>query len=157
LPNVSLICNANQSFDELREKIPQIAGGYQAAFLLETLEHVGERGRLYPSKMEFLRELFSLLNDTGAIIISVPKMVGIGFLAKHTLQTALRIPTEKISFRDFCSASFLKNTDAMEKNWDGKHLGFNHLKLTDALEKNFEVRKQLGTLSSIFYVVSRKK
>lgn len=77
------------------------------------------------------------------------------FLMKHVAQIAVGQGTEPISFANLFRASILKNTDALEKTRDGKHLGFNHLKLTDVLRRRFNVQNQFGTLSSYFYLVSR--
>ena len=107
LPNVSLLCNAGISFDEVQLCLPHVEGDYSVAFLLETLEHVGECDCLYESKADFLEQLLSLLAEDGRVIISVPKMVGLEFLAKHIVQTVVGQSAESISLSNLLRASFL--------------------------------------------------
>ncbi len=152
LPNVSLVCNQNMSFETLGERLGQKFG---VAFVLETLEHVGALPALYQSKAEFVEQLFSLLEPGGLIIASVPRMVGVRFLAKHLIQLATHAPTEKFGFGNLMRASFLGDTSRLEPRWTGAHLGFNHLRLTEALRKRFDVQVS-GTVTSVFYAIRRR-
>ena len=87
LNNVELVCLHELSFDELRE---QTDSKFGLMFLLETLEHVGSQPEMWDSKMDFLRDCFSLLQPDGRIIVTVPKMVGMIMLFKNLLQRCLR-------------------------------------------------------------------
>jgi 2-polyprenyl-3-methyl-5-hydroxy-6-metoxy-1,4-benzoquinol methylase len=153
LKNVSLICNADLSFAALRESVPQ--ADYGVAFLLETLEHVGDVRRLYQSKMDFLANIFSLLEHDGIVVISVPKMVGYGFLLKYVTQIALRLPTEKMRLRELYRSAVLGDTEELERRWSGTHIGFSHLKLETHLKRCFHILHRTETLISAFYVVQR--
>jgi 2-polyprenyl-3-methyl-5-hydroxy-6-metoxy-1,4-benzoquinol methylase len=152
LPNVKLICNADMSFEALREKVDR---PFRVAFVLETLEHVGSLPNLYQSKADFLKSIFSLMEPDGIIIASVPRMVGVRFLIKYLIQTSLRIPTEKHQFGDLMRSSFLRDTSRLEPQWAGSHYGFNHLRLNEALKNEFET-EVFGSLTSVFYRIRRK-
>lgn len=154
LDNVVLINNDQMSFADLKAKLPQ--GQYKVAMLLETLEHVGRVEAMYESRVEFVKELFSLLDDDGVIVVSVPKMVGLGFLIKHLTQVLLRLKREQFTLRELISAGVLRNTDAFEHEWDGHHRGFNQLKLDRALRDNFEVVAHTTSIITAFYVIRRK-
>jgi len=147
LPNVRLISNDEMSFEALREKIDR---PFRVAFVLETLEHVGSLPRLYQTKAEFVKSVFSLMEPRGVIIASVPRMVGLRFLIKYLIQTSLRIPTEKHKPEDLMRSSFLRDTSRIEPHWSGGHYGFNHLRLTEALRQQFQV-EVFGSLTSVFY------
>lgn len=153
LPNVSLQCNQNMSFETLANRLGRKFG---VAFVLETLEHVGALPALYQSKADFVEQLFSLLEPGGLIVASVPRMVGVRFLVKHLIQLSTRAPTEKFGFANLMRASFFRNTSRLEPRWTGGHLGFNHLHLTEALRKRFDVQV-LGTVTSVFYAIRRRE
>lgn len=151
LRNVTVICNEGLSFADLRIRIGYRA---QAMFILETLEHVGEKGRMYESKVEFVRQCFTLLAEDGVIIASVPRMTGVLFMAKYFTQSALRMHHEPMTFREVLRSG-LGDTSQLESRWEGQHVGFNENKLADALMKEFRVviRK---TMTSYFYVIKRR-
>lgn len=152
LDNVQLICNRGLSIDALRQELPKPAG---VLFLLETLEHVGEAARLYESKMEFLGSLFTLLDPDGVIVISIPKMVGLPFLVKYAVQNALGMHHERMDMRSILRAGLLKDTEALEPQWTGGHMGFNNAKLERELARTFEVVRKRDLGFSEFYVVRR--
>jgi len=56
LNNVKLICNQTLSIEEIRTQI-SADPNYQVLFLLETLEHIGQKEALYESKVAFIEEL----------------------------------------------------------------------------------------------------
>ncbi len=151
LPNVKLICNAGMSIEMLRERIDR---PFRVAFVLETLEHVGSLPRLYESKAGFVKQIFSLMEPEGVVVASVPRMVGLPFLAKYLVQTSLRIPTEKHKFADLMRASLLRDTARLEPHWIGGHYGFNHLRFSEALRADFDV-DVFGSLTSVFYRIRR--
>lgn len=154
LDNVTLINNAEKSFGQLKADLPP--GNYKVALLLETLEHVGRVEAMYESRVAFLNGLLPLLDDDGVIVISVPKMVGLGFLIKRMTQIGLRLKSEQFTFREMLAAGLLRKTDGFEHKWDGRHKGFNHLKLERAIRDEFEVTAHRETLITAFYVIRRK-
>lgn len=155
LSNVRLVHNSRLTFAEMARSLPP--ADYGVAFILETMEHVGTPGPdMYPSKTEFLDGVFSLLRPDGHIIISVPKMVGLGFLGKYLLQMALRMPTETMSFSNLTKSAFLYNTDALEPGWAGGHNGFNHLKLLRHLRDRYVVERRLGTAVTAYFVIRQR-
>lgn len=153
LTNVALICNRGESPAGVRERLGD--SPFRVAFLLETLEHVGQRGSLYEPKIELLRDVFGLLTHDGRVIASVPKMVGVPFLLKYLVQSTLRMHRERHSVGELLRSSFLKDTDALEARWDHGHIGFNHLKLERLLEREFRVVARRDRLFSVFYVLER--
>jgi 2-polyprenyl-3-methyl-5-hydroxy-6-metoxy-1,4-benzoquinol methylase len=153
LKNVTLLNNRNMSLASLRQRL---GGTYRIAFILETLEHVGSLPNLYESKAEFVDGVFSLLLPDGIIIVSVPRMVGLLFLIKYLIQWSLRIPMERIPWKEVFRSAFSQDTSNLEAQWNGGHIGFNHIKLTQVLRSRFELIACKGTLSSIFYVIARK-
>jgi 2-polyprenyl-3-methyl-5-hydroxy-6-metoxy-1,4-benzoquinol methylase len=154
LENARVVNNRGMSIGEMREAAGDPA---RVLFLLETLEHVGDPARLYPSKVEFVEELFALLEPDGVIVVSVPKMVGIPFLLKYGVQTALRLPHEQQSLGQLFRSGFLKDTEALEPHWDGKHNGFNNAKLARWLASAFDVEARRDMLFSEFYVLRRRR
>lgn len=101
-------------------------------FLLETLEHVGERERMWDSRAEFVEALFGLLRPEGQVIVTVPNMVGLGFLFQRAALRGLRLPRErKLSGNEFWRAVALRDTEVLERRWKGPHghLGFSHRRL----------------------------
>ncbi len=151
--NVSLICNNGLTLDELRAQL----GGrkFRVAFVLETLEHLGDLSNFYESRADFVEGVLSLLEPGGWLIASVPRMVGLSFLAKYLIQSGIRMPKEEMAFGDLMRASFLRDVSRVEPQWVGGHLGFNHLRLTEALRRRFDV-SVTGTLTSVFYVIRQQ-
>jgi 2-polyprenyl-3-methyl-5-hydroxy-6-metoxy-1,4-benzoquinol methylase len=153
LSNIDLLCTTNLTFESIANQIAADGGGkrYGVAFVLETVEHVGDKSRLYESKVDFIREVGRLLEPGGAIIISVPRMVGPLFLAKYLTQSALRMHHERLSPGQLFRSSFLARTDDLEPLWTGGHVGFNHVKLERALRQAFPSVQRWGSLTSVFY------
>ncbi len=154
LTNVDVVCNQNLSFDALRERL---AGRtFEAVFLLEVLEHVGQPGREYQDRCELVREVAGLLEPGGRIIISVPKMIGLPFLLQRMGLAVCRLRREPISLRELLAAGLLGRTDRLERRWRRDHLGFNHRKLDHALASEFRIRRRTGTFFQAIYEVERR-
>jgi len=158
LRNVRVVCTESKPTDSF---IPALQRErYTIAFVLETLEHIGQQPCVYESKIECIESLFNLLDDDAVIIISVPKMVGISFLAKYAVQTLLHMRRESYTLSQLLKSSLLQNTEELEQLWDGAawdggHKGFNHIKLEKYLEQKFTIRRKAGTVTTRFYVVTR--
>jgi 2-polyprenyl-3-methyl-5-hydroxy-6-metoxy-1,4-benzoquinol methylase len=131
---------------------------YHIMFLLEIIEHIGSREALYESKIAFLKQASSLLDDGGILVISVPKMVGIPFLIQRIGFAAFGLQREKISLINLLKAGILCDTSDLEKNWEGEyaHLGFNHKKLERFMEKEFCIVKKKHLLFQVIYVIKRQ-
>jgi hypothetical protein len=140
--------------DELRNMLPQ--DRYGILYLLETLEHVGERDSPWESRITFLKNLTMLLDSKGAIVLSVPNMVGISFLLQRIGLALLRARREPISLRNLLKASLLNDTKELEQQWDGGHLGFNHIQLERHLRNHFHIAKKSRTVFQTIYVLRRK-
>ena len=153
LNNVELICSRDRTFDELRQ---QIGPDCQLMFLLETLEHVGSQPDIWGSKMSFLKDCFSLLQEDGRIIVTVPKMIGVVMLIKNLLQRSLKRGYDQMTFRQLVRSSLLKNTDELEPLWAGGHVGFNHLKLDTHLRNHFAIQYRSESWISVFYILGRR-
>jgi len=155
LRNVELICNDNLTIDNLR---PELLGrSYDILYLLETLEHVGDKDSPYESRIAFLREIATLVAENGMIVISVPKMVGFPFLIQRIGLAVLRLPREDISLRDLLKSSFLSATDDLEKAWEHeKHLGFNHKKLETPLGAAFHILRKRELFFQVVYVIGKR-
>jgi len=155
IDNVEVICNQGISMHEISQRI---GNGYKILWLLETLEHIGEQPDIWAPKLEFLHSCFELLDDDGQIVISVPKMVGFGFLGKYLLQNyCLDIKHDQMTFANLFRSVLFKNTDNLEPLWAGGHVGFNHLKLDDLLNEHFEVLRRKETIISCLYLIRRKR
>jgi 2-polyprenyl-3-methyl-5-hydroxy-6-metoxy-1,4-benzoquinol methylase len=157
LDNVELFNSRSSKPDQILRSVPALPA--DVAFLLETLEHVGTPGvgaAVYGEKVEFLRNLFELLVPGGTVIMSIPRMVGTPYMLKHLIQSALRIPHEKVSTGDVLRAGFLLDTAALEPRWTGGHVGFNDLKLSRLLHENFVVEREWTTLISRFFILRRE-
>lgn len=154
LSNVKLICNDNLTLDAVKQRI---AGEkYQILFLLETLEHIGDKSALWESRVNFIRDLFSLLDEKGIIIISVPIMVGASFFLQRFGFLLLNVKSqEKISTTDLLKASLLNDTTNLEKMWHGGHLGFNHKKLEQYLKKNFVILEKKNITFQVIYKLAK--
>ncbi|MBN1137170.1 MAG: class I SAM-dependent methyltransferase [Anaerolineae bacterium] len=153
LDNVELVCNDNLTVQELGSRLTE---PYHVLFLLETLEHIGVSGELYPSKIRFLQEVARLVDHDGLLVVSVPKMVGPMFLLQRIGLRLLGSYMEPISLRDFILAAFLYRTEELERRWNGGHLGFNHRKLEACLGQDFRVVARKSLMFQIVYVLTRK-
>ena len=158
LTNVHLICNDHVAMDELRNMLPK--DKYEILYLLETLEHVGERDSPWESRITFLKNLMMLLAPEGAIVLSVPNMVGISFLLQRIGLALLRAPREPISLRNLLKASLLNDTKELEQQWQGpqleRHLGFNHIELERHMRSHFCIPKKSSAIFQTIYVLKRK-
>jgi len=155
LRGVTVVCNRERDFESLARDTE--GGGYRVAFLLETLEHVGERERLYESKAEFLAELLGLLEPGGIVVVSVPVMVGLPFLVQRIVLRALGLHREAIAARDLAKAVLRRDTDGLEPSWTGDaHLGFNHLKLEARLRERFTIVARRNLFFTRLYVVAAR-
>ncbi len=159
LKKAELICNRNLTFQNLRAKLE--GRKYQILFLLETIEHIGDKSDIWNSKISFIEELFNLIDETGLIVISVPNMVGISFLLQRLGLLFSNSEREIISKTSLLRALLFNYTGDLEQQWQpwqmGKigHLGFNHLKLEEYLEKAFRVSKK-HIFFQIIYLCRRK-
>jgi 2-polyprenyl-3-methyl-5-hydroxy-6-metoxy-1,4-benzoquinol methylase len=155
IKNVKLICNRDLTLDDLKSRI----GGerYHILYLLETLEHIGDKSNLWESKVNFVKELFDLIDERGIIIISVPNMVGIPFLLQRLGFFLLGANREPISKTNLLRASFFNDTTDLEREWQGGHLGFNHKKLERHLGKEVHILKRKNILFQIMYVCQRNR
>ena len=154
LDNVRVICNDSLSLDDLKSQLSGMQ--YQILFLLETMEHVGREEDMYGSKMDFLQEVASLIQDDGIIVISVPKMVGPSFLIQRLGLWALGMYREPISVIDLLRASFLYDTKNLEKGWTREHLGFNHRLLEKIIDKQFKILKKKSGLFQMLYMITKR-
>lgn len=155
LDRVTLVCNSDRDFASLARDTR--GGDYRVAFLLETLEHIGEPGRLYESKTEFLEQVLGLLEPGGIAVVSVPVMVGLPFLVQRLGLWALGLHREAIGRKDLANAVLRRNTDALEPAWTGNaHLGFNHLKLESRLRERFRIVDRRNLIFTQLYVVASR-
>jgi 2-polyprenyl-3-methyl-5-hydroxy-6-metoxy-1,4-benzoquinol methylase len=154
LNNVVMLCNNGLAIDEIKSRLSGTK--YSILFLLETLEHVGSKDSLYLSKVEFLRSLFSLLEDDGIIVISVPNMIGLSFLVQRLGLALTGSVREPVSVRNFLKAVMLNSTDDLERQWTGGHLGFNHKKLEEGMKKEFRLLQKRNLFFQLVYVVARR-
>ena len=156
LMNVELMCNDNQTLEDVRLRLS--GRSYDIVYLLETLEHVGDKDSPYESRIDFLREIATLITDDGMIVISVPKMVGISFLIQRIGLAVLGLPRGELSMSELVKASFLNDTVDLEKNWDHlKHLGFNHKKLESSLKTAFQILQRKELAFQVVYVIGKRK
>lgn len=153
LNNVELLCNDNMMFDNVKSKIS--GHKHQILYLLETLEHIGDKSNPWGSRIDFIRELFNLIDEDGIIIISVPNMIGIPFLLQRLGFFLLNVKREKISLTDLLKVILFNDTTNLEKKWEGGHLGFNHKKLEYYLKKEFTILKKKNIIFHVLYKVAR--
>lgn len=152
LKNVDVICNKNMDNNELKSVINE---DFDIVFLLEVLEHVGNKNRMYKSKIDLLKEISSLIKNDGLIVISVPNMVRLSFMLQRIGFTLFGMQREELSWKQLIKASFLNNTDELEKNWCNGHLGFNHKKLEYHMEKKFKIIHNSNLIFQIIYVIKK--
>ena len=155
LQNCQCICNENKSINDLKS---QINDSFDIIFLLEVLEHVGDKNRLYKSKVEFLEEIFSLIKEDGFIIISVPNMIGISFLIQRMGLSFLGFYKDELTWKELFNASFLNKTDELEERWRFEtHLGFNHKKLERYMKKEFQIVQKNNIFFQTVYSIKKFK
>lgn len=125
-----------------------------AVFLLETLEHVGERERFYESKVDFLQQLAALLTPGGVIIVSVPNMIGLSLLAQRVVLSATRKYREPLSMGELARGVFLHDVSALEQRWTNiDHLGFNHRLLEKAVRSSFAIKRRRNIGVNVLYAL----
>ena len=152
LPNVTTLCNAGMSWDQLRERVD--ADRFGVMFVLETLEHVGVKEDMVGSRVAFVRELFTLLRPGGTIVISVPNMVGLAFAMQRAVLAATGSVREPITSIDLARAVVLKDTSRLVPDWNlHKHLGFNHRPIEQALRAEFAVVGKRDLVFSKAYAI----
>ncbi len=155
LANVEVVCNEDRDFASLAEDTA--SGDFRVAFLLETLEHIGEAETMWRDKVEFVEGVLGLLAPGGRLVISVPTMVGLPFLAQRAALAAGRMHREPINARDLFNAVVRRNTDALEPRWTSEdHLGFNHRKLERHLRERFRIAEHRNLGFSQVYVVTAR-
>jgi len=154
LTNVKLICNYDLTLDHIKSKIGNEK--YHILFLMETVEHIGDKSNLWDSRVKFVKELFELIDEKGIIVISVPNMVGTPFLLQRFGLFLLGAGREPISKADLLRASFFNDTTHLEEQWRGGHLGFNHKKLEASLREEFHILKRKSIIFQVIYVLSKE-
>ncbi|MDI6724456.1 MAG: class I SAM-dependent methyltransferase [Methanobacterium sp.] len=153
LKNCQCICSQGMKIEELMSNID---GSFDVLFLLEVLEHIGDKNKLYESKIDFLCEISSLVNEDGIIIISVPNMVGLSFLLQRFGLSILGMYKEELSWKELFYAGFLNRTDDLEKKWRFEsHIGFNHKKLEHCLKKKFHILNKNNIFFQTVYVIRK--
>lgn len=152
LDNVSTLCNADLTWDELRERVDSCRFGVM--FVLETLEHVGIKADMVGSRVAFVRELFSLLRPNSTVVVSVPNMVGLAFAVQRAVLAVTGSVREPISRSDLARAVALKDTSRLVPEWNlHKHLGFNHRPIEAALRAEFRVVDKRDLVFSKVYAL----
>lgn len=153
LGNVEIVCNDDLDFTSLTHDLR--GRGFRAGFMLETLEHIGEPGRLYESRANFAESVLDLLEPGGRLVISVPTMIGLPFLIQRAVLKLRGMEREAITKRDLIAA-VAHRTDALEPDWSPNgHLGFNHVKLEQALRARFpNVQRRSLWFTQVFVVSS---
>lgn len=163
LETVDVVNSHNMAFPALRARLQGPRGDreYGVMFLLETLEHVGPDlpadQDQYAYRMQFVQELFTFLAPPARIIISVPRMTGLGFLTRYVTQSTLGMPHERMPMADALRAGILGDTQALEPQWTGGHLGFNDRKLERELKKAFTIVDEKRLPFSLIYTIEKRK
>jgi len=109
LENLDVICNDGMDIESLQKVINSLKkhhnpSEFDIIFCLEVMEHVGKKGSMYELKLKLLQEIATLISDDGIIVISVPKMVGISFIAQRLGLSALGQWTEPISKKNLITS-----------------------------------------------------
>jgi 2-polyprenyl-3-methyl-5-hydroxy-6-metoxy-1,4-benzoquinol methylase len=162
LESVDVINSQNMPFPALRARLlgPRGEREYGVMFLLETLEHVGPDAPAdmdcYAYRAQFVQALFTLLAPPARIIISIPRMTGLGFLTRYVTQNTLGLAHEHIPVADVLRAGILGDTRALESQWTGGHLGFNERKLERELRKAFNIIDERRLPFSLMYTIERR-
>jgi hypothetical protein len=145
IENADLLCNRNMSIHEIKSRL---GGQFDVVFLLETLEHIGDEGRLYEAQRDFLMELSELSTN---IVISVPKMVGIPFVVQRAGLWLFRMNRERISFRAILRVGILRDNSELEKQWKHGHLGFDYRELEKRVKEGFRIaRRKWGFFQNVY-------
>lgn len=162
LESVDLIDSYQMPFPVLRGRLlgPKGDRQYGVMFLLETLEHVGpdfpSDMDCYAYRVQFVRDLFNFLAPPARIIISIPRMTGIGFLTRYVTQSTLGLAHEHIPMADALRAGILGDTSALEPQWTGGHVGFNERKMERELRKAFNIVEERRLPFTLIFGVERR-
>lgn len=152
--NTEIIDNKDMSMDELKLKLGK---KYHILFLLETIEHIGDKDNPWESRAKFIGELFKLIDEDGIIVMSVPNMIGFPFLLQRVGLFLTGAKRGKLSAPELVKAVLFNDTSALEERWyDGTHLGFNHIKLERYLKAKFNIIERKSILFQVLYVIGRK-
>lgn len=163
LESVDIINNAELPMAALRARLlgPRGDREYGVMFLLETLEHVGPDlpadEDQYAYRVQFVQQLFTFLAPPARIIVSVPRMTGLGFLTRYVTQSTLGMAHERMPMADALRAGILGDTTSLEPHWTGGHLGFNDRKLERELKKAFTIVEEKRLPFSLVYTIERRK
>jgi 2-polyprenyl-3-methyl-5-hydroxy-6-metoxy-1,4-benzoquinol methylase len=163
LESVDVINSHDMPFPALRARLlgPRGDREYGIMFLLETLEHVGPDlpadEDQYAYRVQFVQDLFSFLAPPARIIVSVPRMTGLGFLTRYVTQSTLGMPHEPIPVADALRAGILGDTSSLEPHWTGGHLGFNDRKMERELKKAFTIIEAKRLPFSLIYTIEKRK
>jgi 2-polyprenyl-3-methyl-5-hydroxy-6-metoxy-1,4-benzoquinol methylase len=158
LHNVSVVNNCNLSINQLKERIPD--NNYDIIYLLEIIEHIGnDYSTMYEDKSKFIKDIFSLIDDNGICIISVPKMVGLTYLIQYVGLKVFNLYVEKLSLKNLIKAALLSDTHDLEKNWRPLygHIGFNHIMFEKYLKDDFIIEKKVNDLFQVVYSIKKIK
>jgi len=151
LANARLLCNEGLSHGEAAAILGR---RFDIIYLLEIMEHIGDRNRMYESKIEFLKSLEPLMAPDGKLVISVPKMAGPIFLLQRLGLWGLRLEREELSWGDLFRAGLLADTSALETRWENHlHLGFNQYAFHRHLKKEFNVLRVWNDLFQVVYLL----
>ncbi len=156
--NVDLICNRDLTPQELKGRLSN--NSFDIIFLLEVLEHIGNREDPKTSnsaRIRFLKDLFELISDGGFIVISFPKMVGISFLLQRIGLAFFRLHREHISMIDLIKAVIFKDTSKLENQWAGGHIGFNNIKFESYLNDEFSILTKRESLFTSVVCITKIK
>jgi hypothetical protein len=85
----------------------------------------------------------------------VPNMIGFFFLIQRiglALTGSLREP---ISVGNLLKASLLSNTEDLEKQWNGGHLGFDHRKLENCIKGEFRILRKKHMMFQVLYLITK--
>jgi len=136
LTNVDVMNNRGLMFRQIEDMISK--EDYHVLYLLEVLEHIGRApATMYEDKIEFLKEVSTLIDNDGVIVISVPNMVGTRFLVQRLgLEVFGQKHRDVVAFADLIRAGILFDTTNLEKCWVNGHVGFNHRKLEKFMRKS---------------------
>ncbi len=155
LNNVRLICNKGKSFDGIVKELGNEK--FSIVYILETLEHVGkEDPDIWEFRVQFVKNLFDLIEKDGIVVISVPNMIGLQFLAQRIGLSLFRAEREAISIKNLVRASLFSDTNDLEKQWNGSHVGFNHVKMESYLWQFLDIVRTKHLLFQVIWVCRRK-
>jgi 2-polyprenyl-3-methyl-5-hydroxy-6-metoxy-1,4-benzoquinol methylase len=132
---------------------------YKIIFLLEALEHIGDKDNLYVSQINFLKDLFRIIDEDGIIVISVPKMFGLAYFFQIIgLRLLGQHPEHSChSIKTLIKASFWIDTDNVEKLWCGGHEGYNYKKLEKILNNNFYILSMKDIVFQKVYLIKNRE